>query len=448
MPLSPEEKSKRAWSRLTLVWALYYFFAFTLGQIPQYMRQTIWLGAGLVGVATVPMFWRHIRLRHIPREGVFLVLFVLWAMTGLFVITDWAMFSLFLKLVLELTLVVMAVSMILERSGEMKWFYWAYLGVAVFRVLHGEGPISLDRIADTRVVERIAGANAVGFYCVLGILGMLALLKEYNRLWIRGLLLAGGIVALYGVVLSVSRGAFAALIATAVLWPALCMVGGSRDKSKAVVGAIVVVMLSWWVFQFVIQETYMGVRFTRATQLDDGSTQTRLELFLTGLDVFLKNPVFGTGLGQFGVVSRTGHYAHNEFAEIIATTGLPGLFLYFSIYVMAWRRLSWSLQHLADPLFRYRINMARLILLILLISGFLSRPNFISQDTMFMLGIVVGVSHWAERTRRLAGGCAPVAHRPRLAPGWGAPAPALGFGLPAVPMNSIAPLAAIRSCDR
>nr|HPJ57883.1 O-antigen ligase family protein [Kiritimatiellia bacterium] len=315
-----------------------------------------------------------------------------------------------------------------------------------FRVVYGQGPISFDRIADTRVVERIAGANAVGFYCVLGIIGMLALMQEVKSLWLRGGLAAGGVIALYGVVLSASRGAFVALIATAVLWPVLCMVGGSKDKSKAVVGALVVLVLAYWMFQFVVESTYLGVRFTNATQLEDGSSQTRLELFLTGLRVFAQNPIFGTGLGQFGVVSRTGHYAHNEFAEIIATTGLPGFLMYFSIYLLVWRRLSGCLRRVADPLIAYRINMARLIVLILVLSGFLSRPNFIAQDTMFLLGLVVGVSHWAERTVRLAAGQGAAAAAPAWAatgweaPGWGPPAPAgwgAGFsGSPMVPAAS------------
>lgn len=424
----------RAWMRLSFIWALYYFAAFTLGNIPEFMQKTIWTGAGMVGLFTVPVFWRHFRPREIPREGVLLILFTLWAVAGMFMVTDFVMFHLFLKLVIELTVVVIGVSVIVGRSGGMAWFYLAYLGVAVFRVVTGGDVISLERIADTRVVERIAGANAVGYYCALGIAGLLALLKEVKSLWLRLPLVAGGAIALYGVVLSASRGAFVALIAISILWPLLCMVGSARYKLNALMVAMLMIFISMLVAQVIIQDTYLGVRFTEASQLEDGSSQTRLELFIRGMQVFAENPVFGVGLGQFGVVSRTGHYAHNEFAEIIATTGLPGFFLYFPIYLMAWRRLSGSLRFLQDPLIRYRVNIARMILLVLLISGFLSRPNFISQDTMFMLGIVVGVSYWAERSLRLAQQDAAPAGWTRSATAWDAPVPAPGFGVsPAQP---------------
>ena len=433
MNLRPEEKKARAWRRLACVWGLYYFVAFTWGQIPQYVQQTIWLGAALVGLVTVPVFWRQIRRQDLPRESTRLMLFVLWALLGVVFVKDMVMFRLFLKLVLELTLVVTALSLIIERSGGMHWLYLALIGVGIFRVFYGEGSISIDRIADTRVQARIAGANAVGFYCVLGIIGMLALLKEVKSIWLKGALVASGAVSLYGVILSASRGAMVALIATAILWPALCMVSIAKYKTRAIAGAVVVLIAFYWIFQFIIQDTYMGVRFTRATQLEDGSSQVRLELFMTGLQTFARNPIFGVGLGQFSTVSRLGHYAHNEFAEIIATTGLPGLVIYFSIYWMVWWRLVWSLRHVQDPLTRYRINMARLSLLIIFISGCLSRPNFISQDTMFLLGLVVGISHWAERMIRLGAGAPVPAARPLLHPsGWPTPAPAWS---PAAPLS-------------
>lgn len=440
MNLRPEEKKARAWRRLAFVWGFYYFIAFTWGQIPQYIQKIIWIGATLVGVVTIPVFWRQIRLRDFSRESVHLLLFVLWALLGVFIVKDVAMFRLFLKLILELTLVVAALSLIIERSGEMRWMYLALIGVALFRVFHGEGPVSFDRIADTRVAARIAGANAVGFYCALGIIGMLALLKEVKSIWLRGALVASGIIALYGVILSASRGAMVALIATAILWPALCMVNIAKYKTRAIAGAVVVLLLFYWVFQFIIQDTYMGVRFTRATQLEDSSSQMRLELFMTGLQTFAKNPIFGVGLGQFSTVSRLGHYAHNEFAEIIATTGLPGLVIYFSIYWLVWQRLVWSLRYVQDPLTRYRINMGRLSLLIIFISGCLSRPNFISQDTMFLLGLVVGISHWAERTIRLQAGSRALTAGP-VAPGlvWGRPAPIWTLGTPGAAGNSEGP---------
>lgn len=413
------QRTERLWARLAGLWALYYLAIFTLGTNPQYMQKTIWMGMGLVGLFTGPLFMRHVRFRHIPREGVLLILFWVWALAGWFFATEMTLFVRYMKLVMELVLITISVSLILERSGGAKWFYAAFLAVAVQQVVFGENPIGMDQIASSEVtMGRIEGANGIGFHCVLGILGALALWREPRGIWLRLVLVLGGGLALYGVVLSASRGAFVTLIATVILWSTLCLVGGSRLKIKAVIGAIVIILLAYWTYQFILQNTYMGVRFTNATQLEDGSSQMRFSLFLVGGKIFAANPLFGCGLGQFGAASGTGYYAHNEFVEIAASTGLPGLFFYYSVYVVAWRRLSWSLRHLSDPLVRYHTNIARMILLVLLVAGALTRPNFIAQNTMFLLGVSVGVAHWAEkmawracRQNNAASGLVPVPNR-------------------------------------
>ncbi len=417
--------AERKWSRLAAIWSIYYFTAWTLGQNDRYTWSIIWLGAAAVGLFTVPLFAKYIRFRDLPREGVLLGAFVLWALTGLFVATDMTMFSRCLKLMIELSLIVLAVSVILKYSGAAKWLYLAFWGVGVVRVLYGSEPVSMERITGTEVVSRIDYANTIGFLCTLGVLGMFAFWGETKKWWLRAALVAGGAFALYGVVLSASRGAFVTLIAIVLLWPAMCLVGASKSKLKALVAAVVLLYLAYGIYQFIVQETYMGVRYTNATRMEDGSTQTRFDLVMIGFHLFVQNPLFGCGLGQFGVASGTGLYAHNEVAEIAATTGLPGLLLYYSVYWIAWRRLTRSLGCLQDPLFRYRINVARMSLLILLISGALTRPNFFAQNTMFLLGMAVGMAHWAERMARLA--CRGPLPSPRAfpcvmpAPGWGAP---------------------------
>ena len=112
----------------------------------------------------------------------------LWALTGLFVVTDVALFTYYLKLLTELALIVLAVSVILKHSGAVKWFYLAFWGVAVVRVFYGSEPVSMERIVDTRTVSRIDYANTIGFLCSLGILGLLAFWGETKKIWWRAAL--------------------------------------------------------------------------------------------------------------------------------------------------------------------------------------------------------------------------------------------------------------------
>jgi O-antigen ligase len=215
-------------------------------------------------------------------------------------------------------------------------------------------------------------------------------------------LIAGGVLALCGVVMSASRGALATLMVITILWAIMCLPGTSRSKIRVLAFAFFTIVISYCIFEFIVKETYLGTRFSNTGQTNDTSTAARIDLILIGIRLFVENPVMGCGIGQFGIASATGRYAHNEFAEVISSTGTIGTILYYSVYVMAWRRLTLSLRYLQSPLFRYRINIARVLLLVLLFSGFIFRINFIQQDSMFLIAIVIGMAYWGEQQARLA----------------------------------------------
>lgn len=394
------EVQERRWWRLAILWSLYYLLMFTVGLKPQYTQVTIWWGGAIVGLLTLPSVWRYVRFRDIPREGLLLGGFFLWALTGIFVARDMAKFRRFIQLIFEFVLVFNAVALILKNSGGFKWLFLAFVGAAAYRIVNVGVPIGVDQlVAKGEAVARIEGANAVGFCSVLGVVGTVALVGETRSLWFRGGLVLAGLLAAYGVLLSTSRSAFTGLILVALLWPTMCLLG-TRFTVGKLLGAVVLLLLCHWAYQIILQETQMGVRFLQSTQMEDGSTQERFSLVQSALGVFLANPVFGCGLGQFGVASGTGYYAHNEVAELLATLGLPGVLLYYGAYIGTWRRLSRSLRYHQDSLVRYRINVARMAVLILLITGALSRINFLSQETFFLLAIAVGTAHWAEGLAR------------------------------------------------
>lgn len=61
--------AERKWSRLAMIWSIYYFFAWTLGQDARFMQKIIWFGAAGVGVFTVPLFAKYIRFKDLPERG-------------------------------------------------------------------------------------------------------------------------------------------------------------------------------------------------------------------------------------------------------------------------------------------------------------------------------------------------------------------------------------------
>ena len=396
---------ERRWKWLAIAWALYYFLAYSLGRYEQYMRKTIWIGGAVAVALALPLVWQ--RVRQLPREAALLVAFAVWTLTGFWYVTDMTAFARYQQLIWELAVVVICVSLILANSGGVKWFYLSFLGSAVVCVVLGVQEMGWEALSDTAGIREAGlaqGPNALGFYSFMGILGILGFLGEMKGLSPGNLLRAGGLiagggVAIYGIVISASRGAFAALLAVAGLWPVLCLMDRMQKKWSGMAKSLFVGILVYGLFRFVIEYTFLGERLTRASHMEDNSTVTRVDLVSIAVELFTANPLIGVGVGQFGDASGTGYYAHNEFAEILATTGLPGFCLYYSVYLIAWLRLSRSLRLLRDPVARYRVNFARLILLALLISG-MSRPNFLAVDSMFLLAVATGISLWAEQTAR------------------------------------------------
>ncbi len=76
----------------------------------------------------------------------------------------------------------------------------------------------------------------------------------------------------------------------------------------------------------------------------DGSTYERLYFIGTGLKLFASHPLHGVGLNNFSSYLSTIGYdnavsSHCGFVELLATLGIPGFILYYSLYVCILVRL-------------------------------------------------------------------------------------------------------------
>lgn len=185
-PLAEQAKEARRWPRLAFLGALYYMIVYVVAGNTAYERQIVWLGAALLGLILAPLVVRHVRQSGLPKEGKLLLLFLLWSMTGYFVATDGFKFIRYLQLLTELTLIVIGITLILQYAGSAKWFHLAFLGVSVAAVLSIGQPIAMSSLSDVDPVRlEMEAANALGFVGAMGLLGALALLPEFKRIWMR-----------------------------------------------------------------------------------------------------------------------------------------------------------------------------------------------------------------------------------------------------------------------
>ncbi|MGI6241169.1 MAG: O-antigen ligase family protein [Candidatus Omnitrophota bacterium] len=383
------------------LWAIYFFCVFTFGRLEQWTRFIIWVGGGVVVLGT--LFAKGLRRRDIPNEALFIVAFLGWSFLGWMQARDLQAYNSYFKLCFEMLMVVAFLGAIVRKNGSLNVFWWSFIATAIFNTVAPimEGSFSIGGEAESVARTRglLANPNALAFLCFLGVLGALALIGDKRSSpGVKVVAIAGSVVAFWGLIAAGSRGGYLAFTLAIILWPLMCVGSWKRRKWRSIFFVLATVVAMCYVSLWVQENTNLGKRVERAAAGEDGSANERHDLILVGLKITKDHPLIGVGLGQFGLVSKTGVYAHNEWIELLATTGIPGFLFFMSIYVSAWRRLKRTLKYTHDPIIRYRIKFAMMTLIILVVAGAVFRPNFLNVDTIFLIAMVVGISHWAEDT--------------------------------------------------
>ena len=132
-----------------------------------------------------------------------------------------------------------------------------------------------------------------------------------------------------------------------------------------------------------------------------GTFGVRAELWKTGWNIFLDNPVTGAGVGGFKVNAKANSeryqvhatvgrfkYAHNQYIVALATRGIPGLmlfllFLSIPIYIA-----------MSHNVFEYEAEIARLSLLFICLNyaiGCLGEDHFEGKSATMFVAVFVAL---------------------------------------------------------
>ena len=139
---------------------------------------------------------------------------------------------------------------------------------------------------------------------------------------------------------------------------------------------------------------------------NDESINQRLNFYSQAFNFILKNPVFGTGIGNWKIKSidtnkeniigyKVPYHVHNDFLEIGAETGLIGLGLYLSILFVGFKD---SISKFLSMLFtkiRYEKNYLLHITIFLFLFIFLidSNLNFPFYRPIVLINLIVLLSY-------------------------------------------------------
>ncbi len=228
----------------------------------------------------------------------------------------------------------------------------AAVGLALYQRLVDPEWLPLGRTQSYQFIGRSGGPfgipNSLGAFLALLLPAGVRWLKPRRKTsWLMRAA-AGAFVALLltGLLLTVSRGSWLALLVALAVWPLLNPRRPlhrrlARAGGMLVAGAAVVVLA---------YATLPGVKVRVDALLTDGGERTRPFMWRGAWNLFLDAPIAGTGAGSFNVLFERHRgegfrddpqWAHNEYLNTLSDYGLVGFALLFLLPAsLAWR--AWS----------------------------------------------------------------------------------------------------------
>lgn len=220
------------------------------------------------------------------------------------------------------------------RAGMQAYIFGAYVTVSI---------IVLDFLTREAVNGRYGTGNDFNEVSLTLALGLpfawyLAISnapdKDNNRL--RVLNFAYIPIALFGILLSASRGSLLATI------PAFLFIIFSMSKLKTFQRVLVfsVIVASVFTLHSFVPETSIARLSETGSSISEGNLTGRGDIWKQGLAVFVNNPLLGVGSGAFRESIELGKAPHNVFVSILVDVGIVGILLFgVIIAIVVWQAL-------------------------------------------------------------------------------------------------------------
>ncbi|HET9877871.1 MAG TPA: O-antigen ligase family protein [Candidatus Limnocylindria bacterium] len=239
-----------------------------------------------------------------------------------------------------------------------------------------------DATTITRATGPFVNPNYFGFFSGLGLVLAMGVALGVPRA--RPMMILAAVVLIAGLFVSLSRGAMLATAAgvVALIWTRHRGAG----TTVAIVAAVLVATFSSSLLVLRSGTPDFTAPYDVATQSSDLG---RFAAMLSALPVWLNDPVFGVGFGQFGhesawfVGSSLATSSHNEFLSILAEQGIIGTALLATLAVGLARRVL-----RADE----RLRAGAVAVLVAFAVGWITLEPLASLQTSGLVWLAVGAA--------------------------------------------------------
>ncbi|QGP92681.1 O-Antigen ligase [Neomoorella glycerini] len=132
----------------------------------------------------------------------------------------------------------------------------------------------------------------------------------------------------FSLVITLSRGAFAALVIGILFVFLFLLVKGGPNRIKSILNMIFLM----FTVVFIISRTTIGNIIFQSFKIVGHTEEVRLNLWGAGLEVWSKTPIIGVGFGNY--INYVGmRDAHNTIIEVLVETGLIGIILFLLFFL-------------------------------------------------------------------------------------------------------------------
>lgn len=390
------ELSKKSGNFELIIWTVYYLLMFTIGRYENFQQIIVWGGAIMTFGLSFPFLFHN--FKKIPKESLYFIALWFWSLTGGLVAINMDGYLHYLRMIAQMAMVIIFFGTICRKTVYTDIFVGSLIIPPLFimgdMLFNKQTSSIVTDLAMQTTADRAFGLandpNAFGVMCCVGIWAALMIIGKYSSKILRMVLISVIIFLIYSIILSASRSAFIICTFEIVGWMIFCIPEKINIKGFRFIIICLLFIVLMFSVQWVIDNTVLGVRSTRA--IENFEDESRVKLIVFGLELFLQSPFIGHGLAQFVELSETRHYAHNDLIELLATTGFPGAILYYLPFVIIIYNLFIKLRQYKNTRSDFRIVMNIILLLIFFISGMFN-ANFASMEWAFLNAMLFGGSN-------------------------------------------------------
>ncbi len=388
-----------------LIWIVTAMFAITMSIIilmskalmellPSINTFNVYFGMGLTVTFIAAVFY----YKRYPQAELALVgLWLLWSLTGFavaFNVNHFVSEYLTALQVWVFGLIAFGVAAIREDlKANIISYVPALTFVLVYGIVTGEFQSALSG-EDVRVYSIITNPNTIGQQAIPYIGFLVYIFIETKNRSLRIALVVLMIFAAATIIFTGSRKGVLGLGLAIALYYVFQTARKGRLRMKDFLLSTLLIVVILILVPIILNETLAGKRLLEF-MLDPMSEQKRINMYIDGWGMFLDNPIFGVGLGNYRLVSPYQGAAHSDYMEILAGTGLVGFGLYFSMYFVGFARL---LRVRNLPLNSKEKHHVKMLLALFLVEVALNfgRSVYISPYHSFVLMTYFGYAYGLE----------------------------------------------------